>query len=90
LHFNVTGHPTAAWTAQQLAAACGIDEKPKYLLRDRDAIYGNRFSQRAHTLGIKEVLTCVWRIPILSHKTMQNRSLVMPVAIVTMAAQCAI
>jgi transposase InsO family protein len=66
LHFNVTGHPTAAWTAQQLVEACGIDEKPKFLLRDRDAIYGKQFSQRAQTLGIKEVLTAYrspWQNP---------------------------
>jgi transposase InsO family protein len=66
LHFNVTDHPTAAWTAQQLVEACGVDEKPKYLLRDRDAIYGKQFSQRAQTLGIKEVLTACrspWQNP---------------------------
>ena len=57
LHCNVTNHPTAAWTAQQLVEACGIDEKPRYLLRDRDAIYGMKFSRRAQTLGIEEVLT---------------------------------
>jgi hypothetical protein len=34
--------------------------------------------------------TCVWRIPILSHKSVQNLSLVMPVLIVTMVALCAI
>jgi putative transposase len=34
LHFNVTDHPTAAWTAQQLVETCGMDEKPKYLLRE--------------------------------------------------------
>ena len=66
LHFNVTEHPTADWTAQQLVDACDIDEKPKYLLRDRDAIYGKHFSQRAQTLGIKEVLTAYrspWQNP---------------------------
>lgn len=66
LHFNVTDHPTAAWAAQQLVEACGMDEKPKYLLRDRDAIYGKQFSQRAQTLGIKEVLTAYrspWQNP---------------------------
>jgi transposase InsO family protein len=66
LHFNVTEYPTAAWTAQQLDEACGVDEKPKYLLRDRDAIYGKEFSQRARTLGIKEVLTAYqspWQNP---------------------------
>ena len=66
LHFNVTDHPTAAWTAQQLVEACGMDEKPKYLLRDRDAIYGKIFSRRVQTLGIKEVMTAYrspWQNP---------------------------
>jgi len=66
LHFNVTDDPTAAWTAQQLVEACGMDEIPKYLLRDREAIYGEKFSLRAQTLGIKEVLTACrspWQNP---------------------------
>ena len=66
LHVNVTDHPTAAWTAQQLIEACGMDERPKYLLRDRDAIYGEKFSLRAQTLGIKEILTAYrspWQNP---------------------------
>jgi transposase InsO family protein len=66
LHFNVTNHPTAAWTTQQLVEACGLDEIPKYLLRDRDAIYGEKFSQRARALGIVEVLTAYrspWQNP---------------------------
>ena len=57
LLFKVTDHPTAARTAQQLVEACGMDESPKYLVRDRDAVYGRQFSQRAQVLGIKEVLT---------------------------------
>lgn len=66
MHFHVTDHPTAAWTAQQLVEACGMDEKPKYLIRDRDAIYGAVFSRRAQTLGIEEVLTAYrspWQNP---------------------------
>lgn len=66
LHFNVTDHPTAAWTAQQLVEACGINEKPKYLIRVRVAIYGKTFSRRAQTLGIEEVLTAYrspWQNP---------------------------
>lgn len=66
LHFNVTDHPTATWTAQQLVEACGLDESPKYLLRDRDAIYGKIFSRRARALGMKEVLTAYrspWQNP---------------------------
>jgi hypothetical protein len=40
VHFNVTEHPTAAWTAQQLVEAFPDDTAPRWLLRDRDAIYG--------------------------------------------------
>ena len=42
---------------QQLVEVCGMDDKPKYLLRDRDAISGKIFSRRARALGIEEVLT---------------------------------
>ncbi len=57
LHVNVTEHPTAAWTARQLVEACGLDEAPRYLLRDRDAIYGEKFRRQAAALKIKEVTT---------------------------------
>src|ERR1700674_1781242 len=44
LHFNVTAHPTAEWTGQQLREAFPFDQLPRYLLRDRDAaIFGNDF-----------------------------------------------
>src|SRR5271165_6147133 len=39
LHFNVTAHPTAEWTGQQLREAFPFDHVPRYLLRDRDAIF---------------------------------------------------
>ncbi len=55
LHFNVTNHPTAAWTARQLSESCGLDEAPRYLLRDRDAIYGKAFRRQGVALGIEEV-----------------------------------
>jgi len=35
VHFNVTAHPTAEWTAQQLREAFPFDQVPRYLLRDR-------------------------------------------------------
>ena len=57
LHFNVTSNPTAAWTARQLLEACGSDEQPRFLLRDRDGIYGRLFSRQAAALGIREVVT---------------------------------
>jgi putative transposase len=57
VHFNVTEHPTAQWTGQQIIEAFPWDTAPTYLLRDRDAIYGSRFRRRVHSLGIEEVIT---------------------------------
>ena len=57
VHFNVTSHPTAQWTARQLLEACGFDEKPAFLVRDRDAIFGERFCKQAKILAIEEVVT---------------------------------
>jgi transposase InsO family protein len=57
LHFNVTEHPTAAWTAQQIVDAFPDDSAPSYLLRDRDKIYGHSFRQRVRGMGIDEILT---------------------------------
>src|SRR5205809_6907643 len=57
LHFNVTAHPTAAWTAQQIVDAFPDDSAPSYLLRDRDKIYGHSFRQRVRGMGIDEILT---------------------------------
>jgi len=47
LHFNATEHPTAAWTARQLFEAFGLDDAPGFLLRDRDAIYGDLFKPQS-------------------------------------------
>jgi len=55
IHFNVTEHPTALWTGQQVVEAFPDDTAPRYLLRDRDQIYGNEFCQRVRGLGITEV-----------------------------------
>jgi len=57
VHFNVTEHPTAAWTTQQLVDAFPDDSAPPYLLRDRDSIYGLAFRQRVKGMRIREVLT---------------------------------
>ncbi|MCP4470588.1 MAG: transposase family protein [Gammaproteobacteria bacterium] len=57
VHFNVTEHPTAQWTAQQLVEAFPFDSAPRYLLRDRDAIYGDLVQRRIRGLGIEEVVT---------------------------------
>jgi transposase InsO family protein len=57
VHFNATEHPTAQWTAQQLVEAFPFDSAPRYLLRDRDAIYGEKVQRRIRSLGIDEVIT---------------------------------
>ena len=57
VHFGVTSHPTAEWTAQQLLEAFPWDRAPRYLLRDRDGNYGEPFRSAADWMGIPEVLT---------------------------------
>jgi transposase InsO family protein len=55
IHFNVTEQPTAAWTAQQIVEAFPWDTAPRYLLRDRDGIYGDYFCRRVDGMDIREV-----------------------------------
>jgi transposase InsO family protein len=65
LHFNVTEHPTAAWTAQQIVEAFPGDTVPRYLVRDRDGIYGHDFMTRVDGLGIRQ-------FPISARSPWQN------------------
>ncbi len=55
VHFNVTANPTSEWTAQQIVDASPWDSAPKYLLRDRDGIYGKVFQNRVRGMGIEEI-----------------------------------
>ena len=57
LHFNVTEHPTAEWTAQQIIEAFPEETAPRFLIRDRDSVYGEDFRQRVAGMQIEEVLT---------------------------------
>ncbi len=57
IHFNITYNPTSFWTAQQIKEAFPWDTTPKYMIRDRDSIYGSLFQQRIKNMGIKEVIT---------------------------------
>jgi len=57
VHVAVTEFPTSEWAAHQLLAAFPWDSAPRYLLRDRDGSYGQKFSDAAECLGIHEVLT---------------------------------
>ena len=55
VHFNVTTNPTAQWTARQIIQAFPYDEAPRFLLRDRDGIYGQDFHDRVKHMGAEEV-----------------------------------
>ncbi|MEO2174162.1 MAG: integrase core domain-containing protein [bacterium] len=57
IHFNVTANPTAQWTPQQITEAFPWDTAPKYLLPDRDKIFGEVFQNRVKAMDIEEVLT---------------------------------
>lgn len=56
-HFGVTDHPTEKWTARRMNEAFPYDTAPKYLVRDRDGIYGSVFRDHVRGLGIEERVT---------------------------------
>ena len=57
LHFNITEHPTAQCTAQQIIEGFPFETVPRYVLRDRDGIYGRDFRHRVARMGIEQVCT---------------------------------
>jgi putative transposase len=68
VHVNVTAHPTATWTAQQLRQAWPWDTAPRFVIRDRDAIYASDLQHTAQAMGIEEVLTAPrspWQNPFV-------------------------
>jgi len=67
VHFDVTEHPTAQWTAHQISEAFPWEEAPHYLIRDRDRVYGPPFRARVERMGIEEVLTAP-RSPYPMHR----------------------
>src|SRR3979411_658617 len=54
LWFGVTAHPTAEWIANQVTEACGWEQAPRYLIRDRDGAYGEVFIRRLRSMGIRD------------------------------------
>jgi hypothetical protein len=57
LHFQVTEHPTQEWTMQQIREVFPWEQVPRYLLRDRDAIYGRDLAALTTDMGMEEVVT---------------------------------
>jgi hypothetical protein len=54
LWFGATAHPTAEWIANHLTEACGWEQIPRYLIRDRDGAYGEIFLRRVRSIGIRD------------------------------------
>ncbi len=66
VHFNVSAHPTARWTGQQIVEAFPFDEAPRFMVRDRDGIYGHDFRERVRHMSIEEVVIAYrspWQSP---------------------------
>jgi len=57
LHCNVTAHPTAHWTLQQLREAIPADHSYRFLIHDRDSIYSAELDQRVRHLGLRVLKT---------------------------------
>src|SRR3982074_279538 len=51
---GVTTNPTAEWVARQITAAFPWDSAPRYLIRDRDRIYGTVVTRRLRAMGIRD------------------------------------
>jgi transposase InsO family protein len=54
LCLNVTAAPTAEWMAGQATEAFNWEPAPKFLIRDRDSIYGEIFKRRVRATGIRD------------------------------------
>ena len=54
LWLGVTAQPSAEWIARQLTEACGWEQTPKYIVRDRDSAYGEIFTRRLRAMGIRD------------------------------------
>ena len=54
LWFGVTAHPTSEWIANQITEACGWEQAPQYLIRDRDGVYGEIFIRKLRSMGIRD------------------------------------
>jgi hypothetical protein len=76
VHFNVTEHPPAEWTTQQVGDAFPSDEAPRYLLRDRDHIDSALCHQRVRRMGIEEAITAPrspWQNPYVEQQSRRRQ-----------------
>jgi hypothetical protein len=53
VHYNVTPHPSAAWTLQQLREAVGYEDRYRFLVHDRDCIFASQLDDSTRAFGIR-------------------------------------
>ncbi len=53
IHYNVTTHPSAAWTLQQLREVVGYGDRYRFLIHDRDCIFASQLDESIRALGIR-------------------------------------
>jgi len=66
VHFNVTAHPTAAWTLQQLRESLSFEHAYRYLIHDRDSIFAKNLDESIGKLGLTVLRSppvAPWQIP---------------------------
>jgi transposase InsO family protein len=51
---NVTTNPTAEWVARQTTEAFPWNEAPRYMIQDRDRVYGTVVTRRLRAMGIRD------------------------------------
>ena len=91
VHFNVTEHPTAEWTAQQIVDAFPDDTAPRWLLRDRDSIYSDAFRRRLAGMTITDVVSgpaSPWQNPFVERLIGSIRRECLDHVIVLNASHC--
>jgi len=89
LHFNVTANPSAEWTARQLVQAFPEERVPRFLVRDRDGVYGDRIRHTLDVLGIEEVITAArspWQNAFAERSTWRTRNVTVGTENKSMAA----
>jgi len=75
LWFGVTSHPTAEWMANQLTEACGWEQAPRYLIRDRDGVFGELFVRRLRSMSIRDRPTSPrspWQMDLLTDSSVRS------------------
>jgi putative transposase len=59
LHWNVTAHPTADWTAQQFRMIVPCDQAHRFVIHDRDTIYSEGVDRTLEGMGLRVLKTPV-------------------------------